>query len=368
MDLHPLPPHRFTPPFCPNPKCRHHRDLHCPWRWRRSGFFRTCATPQPIQRFTCTVCRRSFSTQTFSTSYWLKRPDLPRRSFMKIVGGMAARQIARDLRVAPSTIDHLIGRLGRHCYLLHTLLAARALPVGPQVMDSFESFEFSQYFPFLHHLLVEANSSFFWYFTDSPLRRKGRMTTAQKRRREKLEEALGRPDPKAVEKDVRELLKAFLERVPQVTLRSDDHRAYPQALRDLACRYTHEVTSSKERRTANNPLFEINLLDGLIRHSQANHRRETWAWSKRRQGSADRLAIFIVWRNYLKLRWEKRSRQTPAMLKGLLERRWKVEDVLRERLFRTRTALPGRWGLYYDRRVTTTALARNRRHELKYAY
>ena len=49
---------------------------------------------------------------------------------------------------------------------------------------------------------VPGGSSFFWLFTDSPLRRKGRMTGAQKRKRVELETQLGRPDPGAVEKDV----------------------------------------------------------------------------------------------------------------------------------------------------------------------
>ena len=153
-----------------------------------------------------------------------------------------------------------------------------------------------------------------------------------------------------------------------MTLRSDDHQAYPRALRGLGCQYTHQVTSARERRDVGNPLFEINLLDGLIRHSQANHRRETLAWSKRRQGSAERLAMLLVWRNYVKWRWEKRCRQTPAMLKGLLEKRLQVADLLRERLFRTRIDLPQRWAQYYDRAIKTVALGRNRKHELKYAY
>ncbi len=126
---------------------------------------------------------------------------------MKTVGGMANRQIARDVRAAPSTIDRLIARLGRHCLLLHIQLIAGVRPQGDLVLDGFESFEFSQYFPFHHHLLVEADTSFFWHFTDSPLRRKGRMTDQQKRRREQLEQRLGRPDPKAVEKDVQHLLR-----------------------------------------------------------------------------------------------------------------------------------------------------------------
>ena len=368
MDLRPEPDPAFEPPFCPNPNCRYHLDLPTSWRWKRAGFYRRLASPQLIQRFTCLSCRRSFSSQTFSTTYWLKQPDLPHQVFMKAVGGMANRQIARDLLVAPCTIDRLVGRLGRHCLLLHILLIAEAEPQGDQVLDSFESFEFSQYFPFQHHLLAEAETSFFWFFTDSPLRRKGRMTEAQKRRRSELESTLGRPDPQAVEKDVYELLQATLEGVPEVTLRSDDHRAYPRALRRLRCRVQHRVTSSRERRTARNPLFEIYLLDLLIRHSQANHRRETLAWSKRRQGSAERLAILLVWRNYRKRRWEKRCWQTPAMLKGILKKPLRVADILKERLFPTRITLPPRWAEYYRRAVVTTALGRNRRHELRYAF
>ena len=321
-----------------------------------------------IQRFTCLDCGRSFSTQTFASTYWLKRPDLPELVFMKAVGGMANRQVARDLQVAPSTIDRLLGRLGRHCLLLHTRLTEGARPRGPLVLDGFESFEYSQYFPFQHQVLVEAGTSFFWHFTDSPLRRKGRMTARQKRRREALERTLGRPDPKAIEKDVRELLKTVIEGRPGLTLRSDDHPAYPRALASLRTKPVHEVTSSKERRDANNPLFEINLVDLLIRHSQANHRRETIAWSKRRQSSAHRLAIFLVWRNYIKWRHEKRSDRTPAMLMGILRKRLEIREVLGERLFRTRIGMPKRWATYYRGLIRTIALGRNRRHTLKYAF
>lgn len=362
------PPAAFTPPFCPNPNCPHHNGLSSHWPWKRAGFYTRLAPPHRIQRFTCRRCRRSFSSQTFSTSYWLKRPDILPQLFSKTVGAMANRQLARDLQVAPNTVDRQLARLGRHCLLFHARTVHGARPQGDLVLDSFESFEHSQYHPFLHHLLVEADTSFFWLFTDSPLRRKGRMTAYQKRRRRELEQARGRPDPRAVEKDVHQLLAAVLAPQETATLRSDDHRAYPRALRGLGRRIRHRVTSAKARRDAGNPLFEINLLDLLIRHSQAGHRRETLAWPKRRQGSAERLAVLLVWRNYVKWRWEKRGRRTPAMLKGLLDRRLTVAEILRERLFRTRIALPGRWAQYYDRLVETTALPVNSRHALKYAY
>ncbi len=116
------------------------------------------------------------------------------------------------------------------------------------------------------------------------------------------------------------------------------------------------------------PIY-LNLADLLIRHCSSNHKRETIAWSKRRQGAADRLAIFLVWRNYVKPRREKeRGSPTPAMMKGITDRPLTPEEIFSERIFRTHADLPPRWAEYYDRAVETRPLRVNRKHELKYAY
>jgi hypothetical protein len=183
-----------------------------------------------------------------------------------------------------------------------------------------------------------------------------------------LEARHGRPDPKAVSKDVKHLLEVVTGGQRRVTVLSDDHQAYPRILRSLPCEVDHQVTSSKERRDAGNPLFPINLADLLIRHSSANHKRETIAWSKRRQSSAERLAVFLVWRNYMKGRREKeRGSQTPAQVRGMLDRRLEVQKLLERRLFISRSRLPARWVEYYWRRVSTRVLPQQRQHELQYA-
>jgi hypothetical protein len=281
---------------------------------------------------------------------------------------MANRQIARDLRVAPSTIDRQLARLGRHCLLYHAGSMQTAQPTQRVAIDGFVTFEHSQYWPFHHHLAIEPESDFIVYFTDSEVRRSGKMTPAQKCKRERLEAALGRPDPTAVFKDVKHLLEVVAGTQLQLTVLSDDHRAYPQAIRALRCEVIHLVTSSRERRDGGNPLFPVNLADLLLRHSSANHKRETIAWSKRRQASAERLAVFLVWRNYMKSRREKQPRgPTPAQARGAFDHCVTVAELLDRRLFVSRTSLPQRWVEYYWRDVSTRALPRQRRHELKYA-
>jgi hypothetical protein len=287
---------------------------------------------------------------------------------MKTVGGMANRQIARDLNLEPATVDHHLSRLGRHCLLLHLLLMKQARPPQEIVVDGFESFEYSQYFPIHHHLAVEKDTDFLLYFTDSELRRKGRMTERQKKRRTELEHLYGRPDPQAITKDMAELLAVTLRGQTSATVYSDDHRAYRRAIRQVDCRIRHRVTPGKAHRDQNNTLWAVNLVDLLLRHASANHKRETLAWSKRRQCSAERLAIFLVWRNYMKGRREKeRASPTPAMARGMLTSPLTLAEILDRRIFPGHLELPPRWRAYYFKQVKTRALVVQRCHELKYA-
>jgi hypothetical protein len=301
-------------------------------------------------------------------TYWQKRPKLLEPIFSMVVGCMANRQIARALRCAPSTVAHHISRLGRHSLLFQTTELERIGDLGEIVIDGFESFEYSQYHPFHHNIAVEVETGYLLSHTDSPLRRKGRMTAHQKRRRAEIERALGRPDPKAVEAGVHELLEVLAPKTETLLIRSDDHPAYPRAMRRLRCRVRHIVTSSKERRDNRNPLWEVNLADLMIRHSTAAHKRETIAWAKRRQASAEKLSIFQLWRNYVKRRWEKGPPVSSAMGKGLADRLLQIKDVLKKRYFREHVKLPVVWSRYYDRAVATPALGVNRMHTLSYAY
>jgi transposase-like protein len=359
----------FTPPHCPNPKCRFHGPLAGGWRYKKAGFFSRALSPRRIQRYHCKHCRRYFSTQTFHISYWLKRPDVLPTLLTKTVGCMANRQIARDLGVSPKTVDHQLQRLGRHCLLYHAQQVEGMRAPRTVVIDGFETFEHSQYYPFHFNLCVDKDSDFVLAFTDSELRRKGRMTRLQKQRRGELERLHGRPDPQAVKIGVGELLRDTVGKAPQVTIHSDDHRAYPLAIKTLTGKVTHRITPGRAHRGVHNPLFPVNLLDLLIRHGQANHKRETIAFAKQRVSSAARLAVLLVWRNYVHRRREKdRASPTPAMARGIASKPLSVDELLGRRLFYDHTPLFPRWQQYYRRLIRTRALPQHRLHHLKYAF
>ncbi len=151
-------------------------------------------------------------------------------------------------------------------------------------------------------------------------------------------------------------------------IRSDEHQAYPRAMKRLRDRHwVHETTSSKAARTTQNPLFPVNLADLLLRHCSANHKRETIAFSKRRQGALYRLAIWVVWKNYIKSRSENRRDAPPAQAIGLIRRALKVRDVLSGRLFPDREKVSGWVARCYFGEIETRAIDGCRGHRLRFA-
>lgn len=361
-------PAPWVPPFCPSPDCPFHRAATTSWRWVRDGHFARRNAPLRVQRFRCGHCRRHFSEQTFRTTYWQKRPELLVPTFHRLLGCSGFRQIAREFACSPQTIAAHAARIGRHCQLFHEQFRPRGRMTEPIALDTFVSFEYSQYHPTGFHLAVGKVSHFMHGFTDSELRRSGRMTARQKRKRARLEARYGRPDPRSTENEVAALLQIVLAGSTTAVLYTDEHQDYPRAIRRVThCKIEHHTTSSRVARNPQNPLFAVNLADLLIRHGGSNHKRETIGFSKRRQSAAGRLWAMLGWRNYVKSFSERKHDATPAMRLGVCERRWTIPEILATRLFPSRIALPPRWQRYYEGSTPTRRIPRAVTHRKVHA-
>jgi hypothetical protein len=121
-------------------------------------------------------------------------------------------------------------RLGRHAALLHHLLleALPAPPAEPVIVDDFDSFAHSQYFPCTLPTAVGATSWFLYGFAFAPERRRGRMSPRQKQIRARLERLHGRPPRGAV----RDAFRTLVGRLPHRPLHliSDDDPAIRRAV------------------------------------------------------------------------------------------------------------------------------------------
>jgi transposase-like protein len=370
----------FVPPFCPRRGCSEHLRRTPGYRFRRHGSYRN-RRGFAVPRFRCLACRSTFSRQAFSTAYYLKRPELLRPVTAALVAGSAHRQIARLLGCAPSTVTRLAARAGRHA-LLFQFAALEDLEGldEPVVLDHFEAYEFTQDLPFGIATAVGHRSWFVYGLDPAPHRRTGRRTPAQERR---LRARPRRRMRGGYDGSTRRTLESLL-RLGRgtVDLVSDDHRAYARAVRTLrgAGVIRHRIHPNPDRGPKGSPrsakarardraMFPVDLLHGLIRHSQAAHRRETIAFGRRLNALMERAYVLAVWRNFVKSVSERRSGQpTPAVRIGLTDRRWTWTQVLARRLFADRVGIGGVERELYERRWITPVLAVNTPHLRKLAY
>lgn len=354
------------PPYCPEPHCISHR-IPGIWSFKKKGFFRRQHAPFSVQRYVCKQCGRNFSTQTYSVTYWLREPELLGTLFWRVLACSAYRQIAHELKVSHTTVQRQVEKLGRHCLLLHEKLRPAGPPREALVLDGLRSFEASQYWPFDLNVLV-GSSHFIYGFNDAELRRSGSMKPGQRRKRSRLEQRFGKPAPQATRSAVEELLGRIVPLGASARLDCDQHRAYPQALRRLRDRRIElRQTSSREARTLANPLFPANLADLLLRHTGANHKRETIAFSKRRQSALYRAAIWTVWRNYVKSSSERLRSPPPGVRLGVIPERLRIEEILVRRLFVWRVPLGDWLTRCYYARIPTRCLPEGREHRRRYA-
>lgn len=344
---------QFVPLFCPNEACVHHGDFREPGSYQafqRRGVARIRRRPGWVRCFVCTACGRWFRSSVFFDVYWTKIPDLSAKLFLKVINGMGYRQISREHGVGLNTVRWRIRRMAERALLAHLaqlhLLKGR-LP-DAVVFDGERTFAGSLNEPLDLHTAAMVHSGFFLDCNIAPLRRSGRMTPGQRRRREERDRRLGRPDPLARRRQTTEILRRLLELVPagqKLQLRTDKEPAYAQAVARVggAARIDHSPTSSKKRRDGANPLWRINCLHRYMRHGDRNLTRETMAFPKTAAGLWDRVWIFVLGQNNHKGINEQRRagrNTTPAMVLGLQQRRQDWKGMCGVRRFKLHIGLP----------------------------
>ncbi|MEO6029055.1 MAG: hypothetical protein ABIR79_19490 [Candidatus Binatia bacterium] len=66
------------------------------------------------------------------------------------------------MQAAPDTMQRLSDRLERHTLLFHEQTRPKSPMKEPLALDSFESFEYSQFYPTSYHVAAGRNSHFFY--------------------------------------------------------------------------------------------------------------------------------------------------------------------------------------------------------------
>jgi transposase-like protein len=360
------------PPFCPWPKCPAHRSRGK--GFNRNGSYRTRSSPGRIPRFLCLDCERTCSRQTFSTTYYLKRPEL----LAPIACGLAAcschRQLARSLHCAKTSVTRQAERLGRHAILFNARCNAQLPALGePVVHDHFEVFIGRQDHALGVGTAVGSTSWFVYDIDPAPHRGSGRRP--DRKPEDKTTVRVKRPYVQSIKRSLRGLI-SHLPGSDRLVLRVDGRTDYPVALSDESIGSRVELQAfpnpvrgpkgtprSPEARRRDQAMFPNDQLHQLLRHTCADHKRETIAFGRRLESIIGRANLMAVWKNFIKARSERaKDRTTPAMRLGLTDERWRFERLLSRRLFTHREPVSRSALRVYQKRWTPGLPRFDRRH------
>ena len=338
-------PSRYLPPFCPRPACCGHRlPVYGFQRW---GSYRRKDDPKRIPRFLCKACEQTCSRQTFSTTYYLKHAELLVEVAAGLAAGSAHRQIARSAKCAKTSVTRMAERLGRHAILFHARCLEHVSALSEFVVhDHFETFIGRQDHALGIGTAVGAESWFIYDVDPAPHRGSGR-------RPDRKAHALLVPSKPYV-RSIRRTIQALLPKVSapnRLAMRVDGRADYPAAVlpRTIRERVQLSVFPNPKRGPKGSPrsaaaiardraMFPVDQLHQLLRHTCADHKRETISFGRRLESIVGRAYLIAVWRNFIKGRSERKpDRSTPAMRIGLADQRWHWEQVLSRRLFPLRS-------------------------------
>jgi transposase-like protein len=324
----------FVPPRCPNRSCRFHARPEGRFYWRYGSYTATCHD-DPVPRFRCKGCLKTFSMQTFRSDWRDHRPDRNELLFRLLTSGVGLRQAARVLEIGVTTVQKKMRKMGTTCRQLHRNLCRRLPAESVYLLDEEESFESASIRPLTVPVVIEKYSWFVVATAVGPIRRLAPPGTRRRELQDREEQDRG-PRRDRSRRCVGLVLGRLRQGVPEgrFALHTDEKASYATIAKELfGDRVEHGTTSGRAPRTQHNPLFAINTTMAMTRDNNGRLRRRSWLVSKRGRYLRRQMHVFTAYRNYVRKRFnhDKERKVTSAFVLGLIERDLRPEDVLRWR-------------------------------------
>src|SRR5262245_10936755 len=319
----------FVPPRCPNSLCDQYLRPTPGFFWRR-GYYQPACRRERVPRFRCRTCGRGFSRQTFRQDYRDHRPDTNCGLFMLLASGVGLRQAGRFLQMNARSVQDKKLKMTRDLALLHDNLSPTLTKGSCFVLDEEESYEGASIRPLTMPVLIEKETWFVVTIAVGSIRRLAPLGSTRRARQDWDERHGPRPDQSSA--CVRRVMRALASKVPtgNILLRTDQKQSYATIAREVfGERLVHETTAGSLLRNTSNPLFPINVTLAMTRDNCGRLRRRSWLVTKKADRLLNHLAIFTVYRNYVRRRFNRdQETQTPAVLLGLLPRNLDREEGL----------------------------------------
>ena len=277
------------------------RDVRGRRFYRRHGFYRTGWNGRYVPRYRCLACGRTFSPQTFRSTYRQHRPDANAMILKLYCSGMTQRRMAKVLALNRKTIVRKFLYLAALAKQAHAEWLCLKNDARLVQFDEMETFEHTKLKPVTIALAVQAASGAIVAARAEPIAYKGPLAPV----------AFRKYGPRADRGAL--AIQAVLETVrsssrSDLVLVTDDSPKYPTRVRRLLPDATHRATRrvppvlARRRRNPDDPLFALNVTAAKLRSDLSRLSRKTWVTTKKLSRLQAHLDLYVAWNNGYRLK------------------------------------------------------------------
>lgn len=265
----------------------------------KRGIYLRPSDGKKIQRFQCKICSKSFSSQSLSFDYRLRKRRINQRVFLMLSKGVSQRGCAQILGVDPKTISRRVWRFGR-CAKAHLgKLQKSSLEIDSITFDEMETFEHTKLKPLTIPIAVETKTRRVLALDVGKIAAKGHLAQLSRRKY-----GFRQCQRKQVLESLFEQLKLVTS--SECVFLSDESQHYPPALFRHFCGYEHKrykgrkpavVGQGEMKKGGFDPLFCLNQTAAMFRDNIKRLSRRTWCTTKRIDRLLDFLYIYAMYHN-----------------------------------------------------------------------
>lgn len=297
------------PRCCPFPKGRQRNIVPV-------GTFKRASRVDPIQRYQCLDCRRTFSDATLTREYRQRKRHINQPLFELLSSAVSMRRAAIVLKISRRTVERRLPYLALVAEDHHKRFL-KSLPKADHVQfDDMESWIHTKLKPVSVPLVVTHPKRLILSLDVVSMPAKGKLARAAMAKYGK------RPDHR------KKGWQSVLAKLPAVTttgvrVTSDSHKMYPEQIRRYLPNSIHKQVISRRgcvvgqgelKRGGKDPIFSLNHTAAMFRANVNRLARRTWCTSKKAENLKRHMTIYTLWHNEnILAKSEGRAKYSPFM-------------------------------------------------------
>lgn len=277
---------------CPNKKCKETRFIIKNGRYYRKSDYHF------VQRYKCVLCKKQFSSATFSPCYYQKKRKLNGMIFKLLSSGISMRRVAFLLETTYITVQRKLYFLAKSFREKHDFSLKKIKTKEIQI-DDLITFEHTKLKPLSITIIIDKSSRKILKTKVSTIPAFGLLAKKSRKKYGKRKN-----EHKGCFFKLMQELRLYC--IPQVLIETDEHKDYKKVISQFFPWGRHKAYKGKRgavvgqgelKKVIYDPLFMVNHTCAMLRANINRLARRTWCTTKKIESLQCHLDLYTFYHN-----------------------------------------------------------------------